>query len=117
MSDLNQDIVAIGLDLKPETLVHAYSQGVFPWPTPGLPLLWYCPLKRGVLFLEKLHVSRRLGQYLKKTNWTFTVNQAFGEVIQACSERDETWITKEMKDAYTRLHKLGYAHSIEVWEK
>ncbi len=117
MSDLN-DIVAVGLDLKPQTLVHAYQNGIFPWPSPGLPMLWHCPLKRGILSFDKLHLSRRLIQYLKKTNWTLTHNQSFTEVIEAASDRGDegTWITDEMKAAYIKLHELGYAHSIEVWD-
>ena len=116
MSDLN-DIVAVGLDLKPKTLIHAYSHGIFPWPSPGLPLLWHCPMKRGILFFKDLHVSKRLHQYVKKAEWTFTIDQAFIPVIEACSFRGEegTWITDEMKDAYVNLNHLGHAHSVEVW--
>jgi len=116
MSDVN-DIVAVGLDLKPKTLINAYSQGVFPWPTPGLPLLWYSPQKRAVLDFDKIHYSKRLKQYLRKSTWTFTIDRAFTKVIQACSERGDegTWILPEMKLAYTELYALGYAHSVEVW--
>ncbi len=118
MSDI-KDIVAVGLDLKPKTLLQAYSQGVFPWPTEGLPLLWYCPQKRAVLEFDRLNISRRLKQYLKKNEWTYTVDRAFDEVIEACSDRGEdgTWILPEMKEAYQELHRLGHAHSIEVWNK
>lgn len=118
MSELN-DIVAVGLDLTPKTLIHAYSQGVFPWPTPGLPLLWYCPQMRGVLDFADLHVGKRLQQYLKKANWTYTINRDFQAVMEACSERGEegTWITDEMRAAYLELHRIGHAHSIEVWEE
>ncbi len=116
MSDLN-DIVAVGLNLKPKTLLSAYAQGVFPWPSPGLPLLWHCPQKRGVLDFADLHVGKRLKQYLKKADWTYTINREFKAVIDACSERGEegTWIIPEMKEAYTHLHELGHAHSVEVW--
>ena len=116
MSDLN-DIVAVGLDLKPKTLIHAYSNGVFPWPSPGLPLLWHCPQIRGILIFKNLHVSKRLHQYLKKAPWIFTLDQNFKEVMEASSERGDegTWITPEMKEAYLKLHQLGYAHSVEVW--
>ena len=117
MSDLN-DIVAVGLDLKPETLIRAYSEGVFPWPTEGLPLLWYSPQKRAVIDFDELHIARRLKQDLKKNPWTYTADQAFIRVIEGCSIREDegTWITPEMKDAYLELHRLGHAHSIEVWE-
>lgn len=117
MSELN-DIVAIGLDLKPKTLLSAYREGVFPWPSPGLPLLWYSPQERAVLDLKNLHVGKRLHSYLKKASWTYTVDQAFTQVIEACKERgsEGTWITDEMTEAYIEMHKLGHAHSVEVWE-
>ena len=118
MSGIEQDIVAVGLDLKPETLVKAYSNGIFPWPTPGYPMLWYCPKRRAVLDFENLHVGKRLHQYLKTCGWTFTVSRSFPEVIEACAERGDegTWITDEMKSAYLKMHSLGHAHSIEVWD-
>ena len=116
MSDEN-DIVAVGLDLSPKTIMQAYSEGVFPWPTEGLPLLWYFPRKRGILEFKDLHIPRRLHSFLKNRGWKFSVDEAFSEVIDACSDRGEdgTWITPEMKAAYCELHRLGHAHSIEVW--
>jgi leucyl/phenylalanyl-tRNA--protein transferase len=112
-----KDVVAVGLDLKPETLISAYSQGVFPWPCEDMPLLWHCPQRRAVLFFDDLHVSKRLKQYLKKAPWTFTVNRAFDRVISESSIRlnEGTWITPEMKEAYGELHRLGHTHSVEVW--
>lgn len=112
-----KDIVAVGLDLKPSTLISAYSQGVFPWPCEDLPLLWHCPMKRGVLFFDELHYSRRLRQYLKKCPWVYTVNRDFEKVITLSQDRgiEDTWITPEMKKAYQELHRLGHAHSIEIW--
>ncbi len=117
------DIVAAGLDLKPETLIQAYSNGIFPWPThlegQSEPvLLWYCPKKRAILPVNEVQESKRLIQYHKKSNWTFTVDQAFESVIFACRERGDegTWITDDMVKAYIKLHHLGHAHSIEVWE-
>ena len=117
MSDQG-DIVAVGLDLKPETLLQAYSHGIFPWPTEGLPLLWYFPKRRGVLDFEELHVPKRLKTFLRSRPWRYTVDQAFDRVIEACSHRGETgtWILPEMKSAYCGLHRLGHAHSVEVWE-
>jgi len=111
------DVVAVGLDLKPETLISAYSQGVFPWPCEDMPLLWHCPMKRGVLLFEDLHVSKRLKQYLKKAPWTYTIDKAFDRVISESQFRkgEGTWITPEMKAAYCELHRLGHAHSVEVW--
>ena len=112
-----KDVVAVGLDLKPETLISAYSQGVFPWPCEDMPLLWHCPLRRAVLFFDDLHVSKRLKQYLKKSPWTFTVNRAFDRVIAESAVRlnEGTWITPEMKEAYGELHRMGHVHSVEVW--
>ena len=112
-----KDVVAVGLDLKPSTLISAYSQGVFPWPCEDLPLLWHCPMKRGVLQFEDFHYSRRLKQYIQKAPWYYTVNQAFDQVITLAQDRglEGTWITPEMKDAYRELHKMGHTHSVEVW--
>ena len=112
-----KDVVAVGLDLKPNTLVSAYSQGVFPWPCEDLPLLWHCPMKRGVLLFDNLHYSRRLKQYIQKAPWHYTVDQTFDQVIANAQDRglEGTWITPEMKEAYRELHRLGYAHSVEVW--
>lgn len=112
-----EDVVAVGLDLKPSTLIQAYSQGIFPWPCEDLPLLWHCPLKRGILLFNDLHVSKRLKQYLKKAPWKYTVNRDFEKVITLSQVRkgEGTWITPEMKEAYCELHRLGYAHSVEVW--
>ncbi len=116
MTDEN-DIVAAGLDLSPETLIQAYSAGVFPWPSEGMPLLWYFPKKRGILDFKDLHIPRRLRSFLKNRPWEFSANGAFEQVIEACSERagTGTWITSEMKSAYCELHRRGHAHSIEVW--
>jgi leucyl/phenylalanyl-tRNA--protein transferase len=114
-----RDVVAVGLDLKPATLISAYSQGVFPWPCEDMPLLWHCPVRRAVLLFDELHYSKRLKQYLKKAPWTYTVNQAFERVITEAQVREEegTWITPEMKEAYCELHRLGHAHSVEVWKQ
>ncbi len=116
MSDEN-DIVAVGLDLTPKTLMSAYSEGVFPWPTEGLPLLWYFPKKRGVLDFQDLHIPKRLRSFLNHCPWSISVNEDFPAVMEACSDRGEsgTWIIPEMKAAYCELHRLGHAHSIEVW--
>jgi leucyl/phenylalanyl-tRNA--protein transferase len=114
------DIVAVGGDLDPETLLHAYRRGVFPWPIEGLPLLWFCPRERAILERAHLHVSRSLRRSLRRSSLRFTVDQAFAAVIGACADvprpdQDDTWITPEMRAAYTRLHALGIAHSVEAW--
>jgi leucyl/phenylalanyl-tRNA---protein transferase len=112
-------VVGIGADLAPSTLVDAYRRGIFPWPHAGLPLPWFSPDPRGVIRLEGFHVSRSLRRTLRQRGWTTTVDQAFAAVLGGCSERPAdvgTWITSPMARAYQRLHELGWAHSLEVWE-
>jgi leucyl/phenylalanyl-tRNA---protein transferase len=112
-------VVGVGADLEPETLVHAYRQGIFPWPHPGAPLPWFSPDPRGVLPVDELRTSRSLRQRLRRCGWQTTVDAAFDRVIAACAEpRDDegTWITARMRAAYRRLHRLGWAHSLEVWD-
>lgn len=117
--DTTEDgIVALGGDLDPESLILAYSQGIFPWPIEGLPLPWFCPPVRAVLQFSELRTSRSLKKAQRKAGLSYTIDRDFRSVIEACSERPReknTWITPEMKDAYIRLHELGYAHSVEVW--
>jgi leucyl/phenylalanyl-tRNA---protein transferase len=110
-------LVAFGADLAPETLVCAYRSGLFPWPHPGTPLPWFSPNPRGVLFLDRLRVARSLRQRLRQCGWTTTVDAEFEGVVAACAVREgETWITPDMRAAYRRLHELGWAHSVEVWD-
>lgn len=111
-------IVAFGADLMPETLVHAYRAGIFPWPHPGAPLPWFSPDPRGLLFPDRLHVSRSLRQRLRRCGWTTTVDADFEKVVAGCAVRPdgETWIDRDMGPAYGRLHQLGWAHSVEVWD-
>jgi leucyl/phenylalanyl-tRNA---protein transferase len=112
-------VVGVGADLAPSTLVDAYRRGIFPWPHPGVPLPWFSPDPRGILALDEVHVSRSLRQRLRRSGWTSTVDVAFGAVVAACAEgRGEvgTWIDPAMARAYVRLHELGWAHSLEVWD-
>jgi len=114
------DIVAVGGALEPSTLLRAYRQGVFPWPVEGLPLVWFCPRERAILELDAVHVPRRLARTRRRTALGFTVDAAFAAVIRACAEvprpdQERTWITPEVMTAYTRLHELGAAHSVEAW--
>lgn len=119
-------IIAMGGDLSVDLLVSAYSQGIFPWPHEGYPLLWFCPWERGVLDFEDLHVSRSLEKLDKKITqthrWQWTIDRAFAKVITACAQVPRagstgTWITEEMLRAYENLHRAGFAHSLEVWEQ
>jgi leucyl/phenylalanyl-tRNA---protein transferase len=114
-------LLAIGGDLSPERLLAAYRVGIFPWYNDKEPILWWSPDPRFVLFPDELHVSRSMRQFLKKGIVRITFDQAFREVITSCRRfrpgQDGTWITLEMRDAYTALHDLGYAHSVEVWRE
>ena len=112
-------LVGVGGDLLPATLLTAYADGVFPWFNAGDPVLWWSPDPRGVIELpDGLHVSRSLQRTLKKGHFRTTANRAFASVMRACGEDREggTWVTPDMLAAYTRLHELGHAHSVEVWQ-
>ena len=119
MAIRQDDVVAVGGELDPDTLLLAYRQGVFPWPVEGLPLLWFCPRERAILEADALHVSRRLARERRRTTLRFTIDTAFPEVISACAAPRPpdyaTWITADVVSAYTRLHRLGIAHSVEAW--
>lgn len=111
-------MVGVGADLAPETLADAYRRGIFPWPHPDVPLPWFSPDPRGVVWLDGLHVSRSLRRTLRTSGWTATVDAAFREVVGGCTEDrgpEGTWITPAMARAYARLHDLGWARSVEVW--
>ncbi len=113
--------LAVGGDLSPERLMLAYRHGIFPWYSDETPILWYSPHERFVIFPPDLRVSKSMRQVMRNGGFTFTYDQCFGEVIEACSAaprpgQDGTWITADMKEAYIRLHRLGVAHSVEVWK-
>jgi leucyl/phenylalanyl-tRNA--protein transferase len=112
-------LVGIGADLAVETLVDAYRRGIFPWPHTGMALPWFSPDPRAVVWPDRVHVARSLRQRLRRSGWTTTVDAAFDAVVVACASRpwsEGTWITHRMRHAYRRLHELGWAHSLEVWE-
>ncbi len=112
-------LLAVGGDLSPERLLAAYRQSIFPWYSEGQPILWWSPDPRAVLFPADLHVSRSLRKKLRKRALEITLDRAFEEVVAACAEprsyEKETWISPEIHRAYTTLHRLGYAHSVEAW--
>lgn len=114
-----EGLVAVGGDLCPERLMAAYGSGVFPWYDRGVPPLWWSPDPRGVLQVEDLHISRRLARRLRRGEFRLTWNRAFSEVMVECSRdrSDGTWILPDMVQAYSRLHAIGKAHSLEVWER
>ena len=110
-------LVGVGGDLRPSRLLTAYRNGIFPFFDETTPVLWWSPDPRAIIELDGLHVSRSLARTLRTGGFTATVNRAFGEVIRGCADRPGrgVWITPEMIDAYTELHRLGWAHSVEVW--
>ncbi|MCW2792531.1 MAG: aat [Nocardioides sp.] len=111
------DLVAIGADLAPGTLLAAYRRGLFPMPSgnAGDPMYWFCPVRRGVLPLDGLQVSRSLRRSVRE--YDIRVDTAFEEVLDGCADpaRDSGWIDEEIRAAYLRLHELGWAHSVEAW--
>jgi len=122
VNETNKDgLLAIGGDLSSERLLLAYKSGIFPWFENYEPILWWSPDPRFVLFPEKLKVSKSMKQVLRNSSYVVTINKAFKDVILQCSKTKRegqkgTWISKIMINAYTKLHELGYAKSVEVWE-
>lgn len=116
-----EGLLAIGGDLSTERLLLAYRSGIFPWYNQDQPIIWWCPDPRFVLLPEELVVSKSIDKILKQHKFQFTTNTAFIQVIQNCKtisrkEQDGTWITPAIQQAYTQLHRLGYAHSAEAWQ-
>ena len=114
-------IVAIGGDLSPERLLLAYNSGIFPWFEEDEPIMWWSPPERMVLFFEDLKISKSMRNILNRKQFTVTFNTAFREVITNCKKmprKDQpgTWITDNMVEAYCKLHELGKAKSVEVWQ-
>lgn len=142
VADAPRELVALGGTLEPATLVAAYRNGCFPWPssadeddagnaathqlasTRQVPVLagtdglvpWCSPQPRAVLIPRMLRVSRSLRRRLRTCGWQASVDVAFGQVMAGCADRDQTWITPRMQTAYTALHELGGAHSVEIWD-
>lgn len=110
-------LLAMGGDLSPQRLLNAYHRGIFPWFSPGDPILWWSPDPRAVLLPEHFHISRSMKRFHQKSPYQVTLNHQFQQVIEGCaSDRNEgTWITHEVKRAWQKLHELGHAQSIEVW--
>lgn len=112
-------LLAAGGALTPAWLLAAYRRGIFPWFSDGQPILWWSPDPRMVLFPEELKVHRSLAKRLRNGGFHVTTNADFRGVIDGCAmtraNQGGTWITPEMRSAYLTLHRLGHAHSIEVW--
>jgi leucyl/phenylalanyl-tRNA--protein transferase len=102
-------------------LLLAYENGIFPWYNEDSPILWYAPLERFVLSPAKIRISKSLKQVLRSNKFQVTIDKDFSSVIKNCAvisrkDQDGTWIVSDMQEAYNRLHKAGYAHSVEVWQ-
>lgn len=116
-----EGVVAVGGDFRPERLILAYSQGIFPWPHSDMPLLWFSPNPRFVIDLAHTHVSTSLRKAIRAEPYQIKVDTRFGDVMRACQHtprpgQDGTWITDELIAGYTALHAEGYAHSIEAYD-
>lgn len=115
--DPHDDLVAIGADLAPGTLLAAYRRGLFPMPSAdqGGPAHWFCPVRRGVLPLEGMVVSRSLRRSAR--DFEIRIDTAFADVLDACADpaRPSGWIDADIRSAYLQLHELGWAHSVEAW--
>ncbi len=112
-------LLAVGGDLAPARLLAAYARGIFPWYEAGQPVLWWSPDPRASIRPHRLHVSRSLQRTLRRNHFRTSIDLAFDAVVAACAETRRitgTWITREMRIAYGRLHELGHAHAIEVWQ-
>lgn len=116
-----EGLLAIGGDLKPDRLLHAYQSGIFPWFNRGQPVLWWSPDPRCVLKPEAMHISTSLNKTLRKGLYRVTFNEAFDQVIRLCAEPRagfaDTWISEEMIKAYTALYNLGHILSVECWDQ
>jgi leucyl/phenylalanyl-tRNA--protein transferase len=118
-----EGLVAVGGDLRVERLLEAYRHGIFPWYNEDQPILWWSPDPRAVLFPDKLHVSRRLERTIRRGHFRMTLDTRFKDVMTHCAgprpqyPEGGTWITAAMVEAYSALHELGYAHSVETWKE
>ena len=120
LSARRDGLLAVGGTLAPEWLLDAYRHGIFPWPIDDV-LAWWSPDPRAILEFDALYVPRRLARTIKSNRFEVTWNQDFAGVIEGCAtaqdRADHMWLTPEMRTAYIRLHRLGYAHSVECWHE
>ena len=118
----NRDgVIAIGGDVRPERLLSAYSQGIFPWPCEGYPLLWHSPPERFVLRPEQVRVNRSLAKAIRARRFEIRLDTAFAQVILGCQQSPRpgeagTWLTEELRASFTELHRRGWAHCAEAWQ-
>ncbi|MDO4222772.1 MAG: leucyl/phenylalanyl-tRNA--protein transferase [Acinetobacter sp.] len=117
----HHELIAVGADLEPQTLLHAYSVGLFPWFNQGEEIAWYSPSPRCVLYPQQHQASKSLLREMKKSPYVVKINQHFQDVIRQCAAAraysNETWIGDDMIHAYQTLHALGYAISVEIWHE
>ena len=114
-------LLAAGGDLHPTRLLAAYRQGIFPWYSDGQPILWWSPDPRNVFHTDGVRLSSKFRRQLRRSTWTLRADTCFDAVMLACADaprpgQDGTWITDDMRDAYGQLHRLGHAHSVEVFD-
>lgn len=114
-------LLAFGGDLSPDRLLNAYRHGIFPWFSEGQPILWWCPDPRLVFRTDGVRLSSRFRRHLRASPWVVRADTSFDAVVAACAStprngQDGTWITAEMRDAYGQMHRLGHAHSVEVFD-
>ena len=113
-------LLTVSERLTPELVLQAYRKGIFPWYSPGQPVLWWSPDPRCVIYPEKFHISRSFRRTLNQQPFEIKTDTAFRDVMQACAQpredQDGTWITRAMLDVYCQLHDQGYGHSIECWQ-
>ncbi len=114
-------LLAVGGDLSVERLLNSYQQSIFPWYSPGEPILWWSPDPRFVLFPEELKISRSLAKNVRNKPFQIRMDTAFEQVISLCANQPRkdqpgTWISEEMLQAYINMHHAGHAHSIECWK-
>lgn len=114
-----EGIVGVGGNLSPGMLLSAYSQGIFPWYSPGEPILWWSPDPRFVLFPDRLHISHSMRKLLNQRKFEISIDRQFEAVISECRDtsrpgQNGTWITEDIVDGYVELHRIGAAHSVEV---
>ncbi len=112
-----EEVVGIGGDLSMDRLLYAYTHGIFPWA--DKPLLWFSLDPRAIFDLNVLHISSRVQRRIRQKKFTITFNRAFEQVMRCCAYRseDQTWITDNFLKGFTRFHRKGYAHSLEVWDE
>jgi leucyl/phenylalanyl-tRNA--protein transferase len=116
-----EGVLAFGGDLSPDRLILAYKSGIFPWYNSDEPIIWWSPNPRMVLFLDDIKISKSMQKVIKSQTFKVTFNQNFSEVISKCQksirkDQNDTWISSDMIAAYNKLHQLGFAKSVEVWQ-